>query len=152
MALKICKDCGSQISSKAKTCPKCGKEQQNFFMKHKIITLILILFIVGAIGLSLGNSKTNTVQTSSNNTNNTKVVVDNKITLEKFNKIQNGMTYNEVVEIIGEEGTVLSDSDLGMGEEYHTLMYYWYGMDGISNANITIQGGKVISKAQIGLK
>ena len=61
------------------------------------------------------------------------------------------MTYEQVVEIIGEEGTVMSNVDIG-DEKYQTTMYYWYGEDGISNANITIQGGKVISKAQIGLK
>ncbi len=75
-----------------------------------------------------------------------------KINLEKFNKIETGMTYQEVVNIIGEEGTVISQTDIINNDQYKTTMYCWYGEDGISNANVTIQGGKVISKAQIGLE
>lgn len=30
MALKICKECGSEVSSKG-VCPKCGKDQRIFF-------------------------------------------------------------------------------------------------------------------------
>lgn len=76
----------------------------------------------------------------------------NKITLEKFNKIKSGMTYNEVVDIIGEEGTILSETDIMQDEQYKTTVYYWYASNGIANANVTFQGGKVISKAQLGLE
>lgn len=75
-----------------------------------------------------------------------------KITLEKFNDIKIGMTYQDVVNLIGEEGIILSDSNIGNNEEYHTTIYYWYAENGIANVNVTIQGGKVISKLQIGLK
>jgi hypothetical protein len=74
------------------------------------------------------------------------------ISLGEFNRIQNGMDYNEVVKIIGEQGTVLSDIDLGVGSEYATQMYEWHGNNGVSNADIIFQGGVVISKAQFGLQ
>ena len=76
---------------------------------------------------------------------------DSGITLSEFNAIETGMTYQEVVRIIGEEGTTLSSVDLGFGEDLATAMYVWYASNGIANANITFQGGKVIMKAQLGL-
>lgn len=31
-----CKTCGNDVAKGAKSCPNCGKDQRNFFMKHKI--------------------------------------------------------------------------------------------------------------------
>lgn len=65
MALKICKECGSEVSSKG-VCPKCGKDQRNFFAKHKVITFLLIVIILGVVvGASgNGNKTNNSTQTS----------------------------------------------------------------------------------------
>lgn len=49
MAMKQCKECGTEISSSAKVCPKCGKEQRNFFQKHIVLTVIVVLIIFGMI-------------------------------------------------------------------------------------------------------
>ena len=75
------------------------------------------------------------------------------ISLEEFNKIETGMTYKEVCDIIGGEGTLGASSDIGLGDEYKTEIYQWTG-DGVlgANANVTFQGGKVFSKAQAGLR
>lgn len=78
---------------------------------------------------------------------------ETKITLSEFNQIQNGMTYDEVIEIIGSPGELLSDVDIGLGQQYATKIYMWEGAgDYGSNANISFQGGRVILKAQIGLR
>ena len=75
------------------------------------------------------------------------------ISLEEFNKIETGMTYKEVCDIVGGEGTLGSSVDVGVGDEYKTEIYQWTGDGSIgANANVTFQGGKVVSKAQIGLK
>lgn len=75
------------------------------------------------------------------------------ITLSEFNDIQNGMTYEQVCEIIGDSGELLSEVDLGIGSEYATEIYVWEGHGGLgANANVTFQGGVVVSKAQIGLR
>ena len=34
MSMRVCKDCGTEVSKSAKTCPKCGK---NHFIKEKDI-------------------------------------------------------------------------------------------------------------------
>lgn len=72
------------------------------------------------------------------------------LTEEKFAKIENGMTYDEVKAIIGAEGSVMSESG-DKGTEFHTVIYEWE-TDGIfSNANFMFQGEKLTSKSQIGV-
>lgn len=63
MAMKKCKECGEEISSSAKKCPKCGKDQRNFFMQHPVIYTILILVV---LGMFMGGSEetTNTSKTT----------------------------------------------------------------------------------------
>lgn len=49
MALKKCKECGNEVSSSAKTCPKCGKKLKSGPLK--IILIILgFFFLLGVIG------------------------------------------------------------------------------------------------------
>ena len=60
MALKICKECGTEVSDKALDCPKCGirllKPQRTFFGKiikytfiaFNILMLLWMLFGVGS--------------------------------------------------------------------------------------------------------
>ncbi len=144
MVLKKCKECGTEVSSKG-ICPKCGKDQRNFFIKHKVITFMLIvIFSMVIIGIN-ENKNGELITTGTEATQK-----HEKLNLEKFNKIETGMTYEQVVAIIGEEGTVLSESEIS---NIKTIIYSWYGKGSIgANANITFQNGKVISKAQFGLK
>lgn len=53
-----CKACGKEIAKGVKKCPNCGKDQRNFFMKHKIITIVLALIIIGAIGAAANGGNT----------------------------------------------------------------------------------------------
>ena len=76
------------------------------------------------------------------------------MTLEKFNKIELGMTYDEVVSIVGSEGKDLSitNSLSSDGTDKGPIKTYtWYGKDGISNAKITFRNDEVIGKTQVDL-
>jgi hypothetical protein len=53
-----CKACGREIAKGVKKCPHCGKDQRNFFMKHKIITGILALIIIVVISSALSGGNT----------------------------------------------------------------------------------------------
>lgn len=76
---------------------------------------------------------------------------DSTITGEEFEQISNGMTYEEVVEIIGSEGTVQSETG-EEGSQFHTIIYSWDGADGWgANAMLTFQDGLLQSKAQAGV-
>lgn len=46
---KICKYCKTEINKKAKKCPNCTKDLRNWFMRHKIISFILVLIFISAI-------------------------------------------------------------------------------------------------------
>lgn len=77
---------------------------------------------------------------------------DEYITMDEFNQIQTGMTYQEVVNIIGSAGELISSVDIG-DAQYKTEMYSWEGKGSIgANANVMFQGGIVSSKAQFGLE
>lgn len=135
--LVTCKDCGAQISKSAKVCPHCGAKRKPSGWRvfwGTILLFVGIFIFVGAIGGNGGSAKSE-VQ---------------GITAEKFNAIETGMTYDEVVNIISSEGELSSQVDIG-GDEYKTEIYVWYGAVTGSNANVTFQGGKVVAKAQLGL-
>lgn len=69
------------------------------------------------------------------------------VNMEKYDKIQTGITYDQAKEILG-EGQVTSMSQF---MESTSVIYTWANSGG-SNMNVTFQDGKVAAKAQIGLK
>lgn len=140
MSMKICKECGKEVSRSAKICPNCGKKLKSSGLR--IFLGILILLIGIASIASLGED--NTSPTSANSTE----LQQQKVTLEKFNKLETGMTYKQVVEIIGEDGTLSTESSYG---NQSLKVYYWYSSNGISNATVSFSNGKLTAKSQIGL-
>ena len=78
MAMKKCKECGADISSSAKVCPKCGKKLKG--SKSKIIIGIIIIFVgIGVIASSPENV-------------NTSNELKNTISQEKFTLLSDRMT------------------------------------------------------------
>jgi len=49
-----CKSCGKELGKGVKKCVHCGADQRNFFNRHKILTGILALVIIG-IGSAIGS-------------------------------------------------------------------------------------------------
>ncbi|MFJ7952860.1 hypothetical protein ACIQZG_15160 [Lysinibacillus sp. NPDC096418] len=74
----------------------------------------------------------------------------NKLTEEKFKQITEGMTYEEVIKIVGSEGKVLSETGTA-GEPHHTILYEFETDGTLSAANMMFQAGKLINKTQIGM-
>ena len=148
MKMVKCKNCGKVYPSQLSNCPEC-------FTKNKIYAVfigIVVFFFVFAmimIGVTLLDNPNEFIK----DTPADAIASEGSISLEEFNKIETGMTYEQVCNIIGGKGTLNSSVDLDMGDEYKTEMYSWTG-DGTIGANaiITFQGGKVMSKAQFGLQ
>jgi len=74
--MKKCKSCQSEIDDKAKKCPKCQADQRNWFVKHKILTGILVIVLIAIISNASGNKNggTNTTQRSNSKTTQTESV------------------------------------------------------------------------------
>src|SRR5690242_11917409 len=76
------------------------------------------------------------------------------VTMANYSRLKTGMTYSQVVNILGKEGTELSSSEIA---GIKTIMYQWYG-DGLTgnvfgaNMNVMFQNGKLVQKAQFGLR
>lgn len=74
------------------------------------------------------------------------------ITLEEYNQIETGMSYDEVVDIIGSEGEVNAETGKE-GDDMHVVIYSWKGKGEVgANAIITFSNGEMQTKAQAGLK
>lgn len=74
MAMKNCKECGAEISSSAKVCPKCGKKQK---MSKKLIGLVVIILLIIVVSTSGGNNG-KSVQTSGTNSVQSDAVSSNQ--------------------------------------------------------------------------
>lgn len=71
------------------------------------------------------------------------------VTLAEFDQITPGMTYEQVVAIVGTDGKVTSEMSGGAG--FNSKSYSWAGPGCCSNAIVSFTDGKVASKVQTGL-
>ena len=157
-----CKNCGLELESDSNFCESCGMPVENSSGrsvrykrnqptqyiqwsertdKQKRVTVIgfsILVLCVLMVVLAVVLIPRNSGQSSPG------------ITYENFEKIENGMTYSEVCDILGSKGTL--DAGAGSGEQ--SLEYYsWTLSKPIGYASITVsfQNGKVAAKLQVGL-
>ena len=77
-----CKVCGKEISKGAK-CPNCGKDSRCFVSRHKVLTVIGGLVIIGALGNIAGGNSNNKIS------DNKQISVSNKISDNKQTSVSN---------------------------------------------------------------
>jgi hypothetical protein len=70
--MKKCKSCQTEIDNKAKKCPHCQTDQRNWFAKHKILTVILALVLIGMVSSSGSKNAGTTTNTSGSPKNEAK--------------------------------------------------------------------------------
>lgn len=169
--LIYCQKCGFKYSKRLKRCPQCGAKHKTPFYKKWWVWAIVIVVI---IGVASGGNNTNPNDMAPDTDNSvpvneplsggqgkedanapetqTETPVKNspKITLQEFESIQTGMSYEQVCEIVGGTGEISSQSSVA---GYEMAIYIWEGSGTLgANANVTFQNGKVCAKAQFGLK
>ena len=66
--LVACKACEKEIAKGVKKCPSCGKDQRNWFMRHKILSFIGIIVALVIIGGALGGENEETATKTVNTT------------------------------------------------------------------------------------
>ncbi|MEB2785542.1 zinc-ribbon domain-containing protein [Algoriphagus sp. E1-3-M2] len=151
MALTKCKECGKEISSEAKSCPNCGfaLKKKTGFLAY-FISGFLILLLFWMIG-SLSNSDSTKPESGFIMPS----IGTELVTFDEYERIKDGISYRQVVQIIGVEGEELSrnriDGIPGVMEPTVTVMYQWVNSNG-GNMNAIFQNDKLIQKAQFGLK
>ncbi|BCB02411.1 DUF3862 domain-containing protein [Bacillus sp. KH172YL63] len=105
--------------------------------KKPIKSMFIILILLNLLAGCSGNDEA-------------KEDVENKgsklITLQQFNKVEKGMSYDEVVDITGVEGEPMTE------ETESTTMYAWDGVAPDSFMALTFKDGKLTEKIQNGLK
>ena len=109
-----------------------------------VAAVIVVLIIIGAI--ASGNNGGEVVPPGGDAAPATETS-EPSLTMDGFNRVKNGMTFDQVTAIIGKPSQELSRSDLGGTE---TVMYMWEGSLG-ANMNAMFQNGKLVQKAQFGL-
>ena len=62
---KKCPKCNEEIQSSAKVCKHCQADLRNWFAKHKILTVILGLILLGIIGSASGDKTQKVANTNS---------------------------------------------------------------------------------------
>ncbi len=152
MALTNCNDCGKPISTKAEFCTGCGmvlKTSYRFLLYFSIsLSIIVALFVMGWVSMGFVFTKSvpdNRLQSESIHV----------VTIDKYLSIQYGVSYQEVVEILGAEGEELSSNRVegipGVMESLETMVFQWVNENG-SKMNATFQNNELTQKGQSGLK
>ncbi|MBD2860405.1 DUF3862 domain-containing protein [Paenibacillus oceani] len=73
------------------------------------------------------------------------------ITKEQYDRINNGMKYKEVVQIVGGEGEIVSESG-EKGSKVYAIGVTYEGKGGSGSASFVFLGDELKSKSQYGLK
>lgn len=109
--MTTCKACGKEIAKGVKKCPHCGKDQRNFFMKHKIISIIAIFIVLGVIG-SVTGGKDDSAKTTSTTTS-TESTASTKSTSEDVKKEEEAITVSAV-----DLGKAYNDNEVSADKQY----------------------------------
>lgn len=139
---KKCKFCQADIPKKAKVCPNCKRTLKS----HGCLFSVLIFIIIFCGGIAMAINMNNGIQKSVSGVSNS----SEYITKDEYDQIKTGMTYDDVKQIIGSEGSLTSTTSV---KDSTVEIYTWYGNGNAgSNANVTFTNDSVTGKAQIGLK
>ena len=136
---------------------KEAKAARPWFKKKRfwlliIVVIIIIASVAGGGGGSDSDepaSTTPVTDASGSTVPTTAKPEDVEISFEEFQQIQNGMTYDEVKTIIGGDGSLSSETNIG---DIATQSYTYDGPGLGDNAILIFQDGELTSKTQYGLE
>ncbi|MGF6950100.1 hypothetical protein QF028_002605 [Neobacillus sp. B4I6] len=121
-----CKACGKEIAKGVKKCPHCGKDQRNWFMRHKIMTFIGAIILLAIIGSALSGG--DDTAKDSNNKQGTKETVYKVGEVVKTDNLEITVTKSEEKDVIGDPEFLGKKASEGA-----TLVAIQYKMKNISD-------------------
>ena len=118
--------------------------------KEKYGKVAVVLALIGIVGLVVVSSELMTIfkDPFAPNFLTSSSSESQLVTMSEYNQIYDGMTYGDVVRIIGSRGEELSRSSTA---GYTITMYAWSNKNG-SNMTAMFENGKLTTKSQIGLR
>ena len=140
--LKKCKVCENEIAVSAKRCPHCGaKNPKPIYKKWWLWVILIIVFII------IISDNSNSSVRKQNQEIQSEEKIDEKekkcVTRDNYDKIQNGMTEEQVEEILGEP-SMLSENELaGYGK---TILKHYQERFSTKAIDVYFQNGKVVMK------
>jgi hypothetical protein len=109
---------------------------------------VLVLSAIGFLGILYLSQQITTIAADPFAPNVLSGATPPIVTLDEYQRLEDGISYREAVEIIGTDGDEVSRSDVA---GYRTVMYSWSNSGG-SNMNAMFQNDKLVNKAQFGLR
>ncbi len=101
MALVKCKECGTEISPKAKSCPQCGHDNRSWWGRRNIISKVFISFWVFIFGLSVLGAMFSGGETSTTTTTRTTIATTEAPKVEVLD-----ISFFKFNALFGTEGTL----------------------------------------------
>ena len=112
-----CKACGNEIAKGVKRCPNCGKDNRSFVARHKVLSAIAMLVILGGVGGAINKGE---VVEEENE------IVEKEVKVDKYQvEITSGYNNGYALCI---EGTVTNNS--GRDLSYVQILIPTYDADG----------------------
>jgi len=145
--IKKCPKCMTEIDKKASVCPNCKTDLRNWFVRHWIISIFLLLFIIWTISNnSLENNSINEWKID-NKVNN--IIVNNTENKKDLcNSVKIGDTKARVFEIMWEKASLTESEVDWIGNMEYLNYQETFSME---SCQISIINGKVQSRTWVKL-
>lgn len=129
--LVACKACDKNIAKGVKKCPDCGKDQRNWFMKHKIMTFLGAIILIIIVS-NLGGSDEKEASGSKEDTKAKQT--ENKETVYKVGDVVDAKKLEVTISNFEEMETIGDPSFLGKeASDGGTLVAIQYTMKNVSD-------------------
>lgn len=150
MNTKQCKSCHGDIKLAAKKCEHCGTDQRNWFGRHPILTVLLIIFVgIPLLSTIINTASKKTPDVEQKVTVSPEVLAQNK---QEFETLKTKFTYeddefNDMGWYSSKDQTSYSRNSIRIminNEGYAYLISQYYGNDWIFHTNMQARIGETV--------